>query len=108
MDRSETAYFMYTLRWLKECEKDFAKKEQIGEIKEEHRNISAIYHMAYYDLWNRLTQTYGTDYTDVLESYVCDATVTNSLENALASANKLGRQREAHELVLQILMQTVT
>lgn len=55
MDRSETAYFMYTLRWLKECEKDFAKKEQIGEIKEEHRNISAIYHMAYYDLWNRLT-----------------------------------------------------
>ena len=91
MDRSETAYFMYTLRWLKECEKDFAKKEQTGEIREEHRNISAIYHMAYYELRNRLTWTYGTDYTDVLESYVYDATVTNSLENALVYENKLER-----------------
>lgn len=91
MDRSETAYFMCTLRWLKECEKIFAKKEQTGEIREEHRNISTIYHMAYYELWNRLIWTYGTDYTNVLESYVRDATVTNSLENALAYANKLER-----------------
>lgn len=93
MDRSETAYFMYTLRWLKECEKDFAKKEQTGEIREEHRNISAIYHMAYYDLWNRLIWTYGTDFTDVLESYVYNTTITNSLKNAQSYATYLDAQR---------------
>lgn len=94
MDRSETAYFMYTLRWLKECEKIFAKKEQTGEIREEHRNIYAIYHMAYYDMRNRLVWTYGTDFTGVLESYVYNTTMVNSLGNAYAYASKLERQRK--------------
>lgn len=95
MGKSETAYLMYTLRWLKECENDFARREQVDKEKGEPvDNISAIYHMAYYDMWNRLVWTYGTDFTDVLESYVYNITMVNSLGNAYAYASKLERQRE--------------
>ena len=90
MDRSEIAYFMYTLRWLKECEKDFAKKEQTNKEKRAYiDSTSALYHMSYYDLWNRLIWTYGTDYIKALEKYVYDTTITNSLENAFKYADKL-------------------
>lgn len=90
MDRSETAYLMYTLRWLKECEKDFSKREQINKEKRAYiDSISAMYSMLYCNLRNRLLWAYGTDYTDVLESYVSDTTITNNLENAFEYANKL-------------------
>lgn len=48
-----------------------------------------MYHMSYYDLWNRLIWTYGTDYIKALEKYVYDTTITNSLENAFEYADKL-------------------
>lgn len=90
MGKSETAYFMYTLRWLKECENELARKERVGQEKGAPvDNISAIYHMAYYDMWNRLIWTYGTDFVNVLESYVYNKTMVNSLGNAYTYASKL-------------------
>lgn len=77
----DEAYFMYTLKFLKDNEKQYREYARANNNKEEYKNIEHIYHTAYHDMVCRLKYHYGQDLINEFEEYVYSY-INNTLENA--------------------------